>query len=99
MRSEEDVRLAISTFFSSDTRRARSLIDSLRKDGMTDEYLARLKAGCGGCYVHLGRDRTGEDPKAWYAVAGIAPSFTKRTVVFLVECEHSVWIDHRLFGG
>jgi hypothetical protein len=98
VKSEREVQLAVAGFFSSDTGQARRLIADLRKDGMTDEYFDNLKAGCVGCYIHTGRSPT-QDPKAWYAFVGIAPSSAKKDIELLVECTSAVWLDRRLYGG
>ncbi len=90
VKSEQEARLAVGAFFSSDTTHTRGLIASLRHDGMFDEYLNKLKAGCVGCYVYAGYRRN-EDPNAWYVVASIASPSAKKDVVLLVECANAVW--------
>jgi hypothetical protein len=101
--SEQEARKAIASFFSSDARRPRDLIDSLRKDGMTTEYLDNLKAGCGvpgkGCYVFRGDSKQNYNPNRWYAIAHIAPRDAHKSVVLEVECAEAIWLDHTLYGG
>ena len=98
VQSEQAARDAVATFFSSGSGHSSRLIADLRQDGMTDEYLANLKAGCPKCYVFRGRRDRNQNPDAWYAMAGIAPSNEKKSVVLLVECANAVWLDEKLYG-
>jgi len=97
VKSEQEARGAVAAFFSSEI--SRQFIANLRQDGLTDEYLVKLKVGCDGCYVFRGERERNYDPSKWYAVAGIAPSTMKKDVVLLIECANSVRLDHTLYGG
>ena len=59
--SEQEARSALAAFFSSEIGRSRELVIDLRRDGLTDEHLAKLKAGCDGCYVYRGESKQNED--------------------------------------
>jgi hypothetical protein len=99
VQSEKAAHDAVAAFFSSGSGHSKRLIADLRRDGLTDEYLAILKAGCPGCYVFRGRRERNQDPNSWYAMAGIAPSAAKKDVVLFVECANAVSLDERLYGG
>src|SRR5215467_3385999 len=70
--SAADARHAVSAFFASQSTLTRSVIAELRRDGMTDEFLARLRNECSVWYVYRGNSRI-EDSDKWYAAAQIAP--------------------------
>jgi hypothetical protein len=99
VQSEQAARDAVAAFFSSGSGHSKLLIADLRRDGMTDEYLANLKAGCPECYVFRGEPERNQDSNAWYAMAGIAPAGEKKTIRLLVECANAVSLDERLYGG
>ncbi len=105
VKTKEEAHQALAAFFTSDSPAARRLIAVLRRDGMTDEYLARLQEGCRGwCYVYREdghhRDRT-QEIGSWYAIAGIAPTMNQeaRDVELKIECSTSVLLEERLYGG
>lgn len=99
VKSKDEAQHAVSAFFLSDTKFARRIIRALRRDGLTDEYLARLKAGCQGCYYRTGETRFFEDPDIWYFISSIAPEEARRSVEFRVDCAINVSIQKELFGG
>jgi hypothetical protein len=93
--TEMEAKQAIVSFFSGDTAHSRRVISLLKKDRMTDESFAHLKAGCPGCYFFQG-DQNNPHPGLWHVATEIAP---RRTVVLLAECSEAVWIEQTLFGG
>ncbi len=96
--STEEAKHAISVFFNSDSKSAKRLIDDLRRDGLTDEYLKILQDGCSDCYLKYGERE--DDPTAWYALASIAPpSPAQKIVVLKVDCEKSIVLERKLYGG
>lgn len=99
VQSGQAARDAVAAFFLSGSGHSKRLIADLRRDGMTDEYLSNLKAGCVGCYVFRGRRERNQDPDSYYVMAGIAPPDAKRDVVLLVECANAVSLHERLYGG
>jgi len=102
VKTEAEAKQAVQTFFSSDSSAARKLIASLRADGMTDEFLEKLKAGCRDCYVYPGRE-AGEahahDDRLWYVATSIAPREARKSIVLGVECASAVWLQQELYGG
>jgi len=96
--SEEEAKSALASFFSSNGVGARRLIASLREDGMTDEYLAKLRGGCASCNFFRG-DENSYDKGRWYVSTWIAAPANKKSVVFQIECATVVRLDHTLYGG
>jgi hypothetical protein len=99
VQSRQQAYRALAAFFSSESSRSQRVISELRADGMTDVYLERLRNGCFGCYVYLGHARQNEDPQRWYVSVSIAPREAKRQVTLEIECESSVSINEKLYGG
>ena len=77
------------------------MIETLRKDGMTDDSLKRLQSGCRGCYVFSGKERRRSeyDERYWYAAVSIAPAEAKKDVVLEIQCPSIVRLHHTLYGG
>ena len=98
VKSADETKLAIAKFFTSNSSQALRIIEVLRKDGMTDEYLNNMRNGCINCYIYRERD-IGEDQTSWYAMTWIAPQSTKKAIVLEVECGNLVWLDRTLYGG
>jgi hypothetical protein len=96
--SEADALAAVATFFKSDTAAARQLIAELRKDGMKDEFLAGLQAGCRGCVAGSG-EHWSKTTGRWYVAALIAPQEDKKVILFEVECGNAVRIESKLLGA
>jgi hypothetical protein len=98
VKSEEEAKAALAAFFTSRSRAANALIESLRKDGMTDDHFAKLQSGCRSCYVYRGNDNV-ENSYNWYVATSIAPQENKKMVVLEIECKNSVLMNRRLYGG
>jgi hypothetical protein len=99
VRLKEQAHQALAAFFSTDSGQSRRVIAELRIDGMTDEHLAKLRNGCASCYLYIGEKRQHENPERWYVATSIAPQEAKRLVIFEIECESSVSIHAKLYGG
>lgn len=95
--SVDEARRALGAFFSSNAAASARLIAELREEGLVDDVLIRLRQGCQGCYIALGKD--GEDPTSWYLFLSIAPLEAKRHVVLEIECENSVRLAYTAHGG
>ena len=100
--SEDEAKQALQKFFTSDTSAARDLIATLRKDGMTDEWLNSLQGGCRECYFFRGDTRNDDyfnDKRYWYVMTEIVPPEKKKTVELEIRCASDTRLNLRLYGG